>query len=102
VPVHLPDREQVLKRLVSNSEDQGHTMDTTTCPGCGAPAEVVDRTALESTDGPMEHVKIQCVRRHWFLMPTAMLADLTRMTRPTAPAGNAYTGHAGSAWRESS
>jgi len=23
----------------------------------------------------MEHVKLQCVRRHWFLMPTAMLAD---------------------------
>jgi hypothetical protein len=62
-------------------------MDTTTCPECGAPAEVTDRTALESTDGPMEHVKLQCVRRHWFLMPTAMLADLTRATRPaTAPA----------------
>ena len=49
-------------------------MDTTTCPECGAPAEITFRTALESTDGPMEHVKIQCVLRHWFLMPTAMLA----------------------------
>lgn len=49
-------------------------MDTTTCPECGAPAEITFRTALESTGGPMEHVKLQCVRRHWFLMPTALLA----------------------------
>ena len=48
-------------------------MDATTCPECGAPAEVTDRFALESTDGPMEHVRVVCVRRHWFLMTTAML-----------------------------
>ena len=58
-------------------------MDTTTCPECGATAEVTDRWALESTGGPMEHVKIQCVRRHWFLMPTAMLAERKPATRPT-------------------
>jgi hypothetical protein len=62
-------------------------MDMTTCPECGAPAEVTDRTALESTDGPMEHVKILCVRRHWFLMPTAMLADRIPPAQPSsAPA----------------
>jgi hypothetical protein len=63
-------------------------MDTTTCPECGAPAEVTDRTVLESTDGPMEHVKLQCVRRHWFLMPTALLAEPSRPARPAtyAPA----------------
>jgi hypothetical protein len=49
-------------------------MDTTTCPECGAPAEVTDRFALESTDGPIEHVRVQCVRRHWFLCSTASLA----------------------------
>jgi hypothetical protein len=49
-------------------------MDTTTCPECGAPAEVTDRFALESTDGPVEHVRVQCVRRHWFLLSTASLA----------------------------
>jgi hypothetical protein len=59
-------------------------MDTTTCPECGAPAEITFRTALESTGGPMEHVKLQCVRRHWFLMPTAMLAD--RLPPPWPPA----------------
>ena len=48
-------------------------MDATTCPECGAPAEVTDRSVLESTDGPVEHVRVVCVRRHWFLMSTATL-----------------------------
>ena len=34
-------------------------MDTTTCPECGAPAEVTDRSVLESTDGPIEHVRVR-------------------------------------------
>ena len=49
-------------------------MDTTTCPECEAPAEVTERPVLGSTDGFVEHVRMQCVRRHWFLMPTAYLA----------------------------
>lgn len=57
-------------------------MDTTTCPECGAPAEVTDRSALESTGGPVEHVKIVCVRRHWFLMSTASLAAHHRLAAP--------------------
>ena len=48
-------------------------MDTTTCPECGAPAEVTDRFVLESTDGPIEHAKIRCDRGHWFLLPVASL-----------------------------
>jgi hypothetical protein len=39
-------------------------------PGCGAPAEVIDRFTLSSTSGPIEHVKTRCVHRHVFLMPT--------------------------------
>jgi hypothetical protein len=49
-------------------------MDATTCPECGAPAEVTDRFALESTDGPIEHLRLQCAGRHWFLMSTESLA----------------------------
>jgi len=49
-------------------------MDTTTCPECGAPAEVTDRFVLESTDGPIEHVRLQCAGLHWFLMSTESLA----------------------------
>jgi hypothetical protein len=61
-------------------------MDTTTCPDCGAPAEVTDRFALESTDGPIEHMRVQCVLRHWFLMPTASLARYrAAAVRPAVP-----------------
>ena len=48
-------------------------LDTTTCPECGALAEVQWRAVVESTDGPVEHAKIRCVRRHWFLLPVASL-----------------------------
>ena len=67
-------------------------MDMTTCPECGAPAEITQRSALESTSGPVEHVKLRCVRRHWFLMPTFLLAEYhqqrwgTPATRP-GPSG---------------
>jgi hypothetical protein len=36
------------------------------CPECAAPAEVVDRFVLESTDGPIEHAIVLCVLRHRF------------------------------------
>ena len=42
-------------------------------PACGAPAAIERRTVLESTDGPVEHAKVRCVRKHTFLLPTAML-----------------------------
>jgi hypothetical protein len=48
-------------------------MDTTLCPECGALAEVQWREVFESTDGPVEHAKIVCARRHWFLLPVEHL-----------------------------
>jgi hypothetical protein len=48
-------------------------MDMTLCPECGGLAEVLWREVMESTDGPVEHAKIRCVRRHWFLLPVAHL-----------------------------
>jgi hypothetical protein len=58
-------------------------MDTTTCPACGALAEVVWRAVLESTDGPIEHAKVLCVQRHWFLLPVGSLqASAHAPTRP--------------------
>ena len=33
---------------------------------CGLPAEVGDRYAAESTDGPLECVKVRCPRGHRF------------------------------------
>jgi hypothetical protein len=43
------------------------------CPECGALAEIEWSDMLDSTDGPIEHAKIVCARRHWFLMPTERL-----------------------------
>ncbi len=36
---------------------------------CGLPAEVEDRYAVTSTDGPLESVRIRCPRGHWFNGP---------------------------------
>ena len=41
----------------------------THCPDCGLPAEVVSRTALPSTDGPIDHIKTLCITGHWFFSP---------------------------------
>ena len=46
------------------------------CPECGLPAEVQHRTILQSTDGPVEHVKTRCVTGHWFFMEAAALRPL--------------------------
>lgn len=43
------------------------------CPECGLPAEVEWRTSVGSTGGPMEHLKIRCVDRHWFLLPAHLV-----------------------------
>ena len=58
-------------------------MDYTTCPehGCALPAEVVDRHVLESTDGPVEHIRSACVVGHRFLMPVGMLPTAARARR---------------------
>jgi hypothetical protein len=45
---------------------QDCTLDIIACPECGAPAEVVDRFALDSTDGPIEHLTVLCILRHRF------------------------------------
>jgi hypothetical protein len=36
------------------------------CPECDLPAQIVDRFTLQSTDGPIDHVKIACFGGHWF------------------------------------
>ena len=51
-------------------------LDLVVCPECSAPAEVVDRFALPSTDGPVEHVKVACLARHWFLLPATSLPQM--------------------------
>jgi hypothetical protein len=42
------------------------------CPTCGLPAEVTDRFTLGGAPGPIDHVKVVCVRRHWYTLPVDM------------------------------
>jgi hypothetical protein len=53
-------------------------------PECLAPAQVLDRFTLASTDGPVEHVKTMCLAGHGFT-PTAE----TVAAWPVAPAPRA-------------
>jgi hypothetical protein len=63
-------------------------MDLTVCPECNELAEVQWRAVMESTDGPVEHAKVVCVRRHWFLLPVSHLVRPAPSTTPQSrPAG---------------
>lgn len=67
--------------------DEG-TLQLTRCPGCGGHAEIERRTVLESTDGPIEHLRLRCVRRHWFVVPAAMLETDRRSAPRRRTAGD--------------
>ncbi len=43
------------------------------CPTCGLPAEVTDRFTLDGVPEPVDHVKVVCVRRHWYTLPLDMV-----------------------------
>jgi hypothetical protein len=53
-------------------------------PSCPAPAEATDRVTLESTDGPIEHIKTLCLNGHRFFMPTDRAQWPQRGTRKPA------------------
>ena len=56
-------------------------IDLTVCPECGQPAEVLWRTVLDSTDGPIEHAKVLCVRAHGFFLPVESLPEVPEPAR---------------------
>jgi len=49
------------------------------CPECGAPAQITERFSLDSTDGPIEHLKTGCVNNHW-LTPRVETVDQQLLT----------------------
>ena len=59
--------------------------DTILCTQCGASARISERFRLDSTAGPVEHVKIGCERGHWFT-PTVDSLDLQPATAAASPA----------------
>ena len=42
--------------------------DTIPSPQCGDPARITERFWLDSTDGPVEHLKTGCLSKHWFTL----------------------------------
>lgn len=50
-------------------------LDLTPCPApdCGLDATIRERTVLESSDGPVEHLRTDCADGHFFVMPVDML-----------------------------
>jgi hypothetical protein len=51
------------------SAEVGTLVEIVDCPSCALPAEVEDSSMLDSTDGPIEHLKVRCVADHRFLLP---------------------------------
>jgi hypothetical protein len=43
-------------------------MSAVSCPECGAAAEITERFALASTDGPVAHVALSCTGGHHYRM----------------------------------
>jgi hypothetical protein len=50
-----------------------HEGDLVGCPECGNPAIVEWTANVGSTDGHIEHLKIRCVQRHWYLLPAYLV-----------------------------
>ena len=45
------------------------------CPVCRSPVAYLDRFVLDSTDGPIEHARTQCLHGHLFCGPVALICD---------------------------
>jgi hypothetical protein len=74
-----PDQEHVMTEIADHNthpavRPAAKELELVACPECGHPAEVEWRDGLASTHGTIEHLKIRCVNRHWFLMPAEMLS----------------------------
>jgi hypothetical protein len=57
---------------------------TIPCPQCGASARISERFWLNSTAGPVEHLKIGCVNNHWLTPPAETVAGAQPDLAPAA------------------
>lgn len=70
---HQATLEKPLARIV-NRAPRAPGREVVACPECHRMAEVVDRFDLESTDGPVPHVRLRCEQgRHHLMMPVDSL-----------------------------
>jgi hypothetical protein len=44
------------------------------CPDCGAVASI----EWTSTFGRVQHAKVRCIHRHWFLLPVDLVTEYPR------------------------
>jgi hypothetical protein len=91
-PIRTVDATRTLheKEGATMHNDYTRGPDLVGCPACAAPAEVVDRYALESTDGPIEHATVVCALRHRF---TVLVERLATPTVESEPERRASTPH---------
>ena len=54
------------------------------CPQCGAPAQITERFHLDSTAGPVEHLRTGCVDNHWLTPLAETLAGARPIPTPAA------------------
>jgi hypothetical protein len=59
---------------------------TIPCPQCGASAQISERFWLDSTAGPVEHLKIGCVNNHWLTPLAETIASAQPELTPAAAA----------------
>ena len=57
------------------------------CPECAVPAEITERFSLPSTDGPVDHIVLDCAASHHFRMPADMLRTWPRRSSGQLPGG---------------
>lgn len=63
------------KKIHNTADDADQHLEIVTCPECSTVATLQWGDRLESTDGPVDHVRITCINRHWFLMPADTLNE---------------------------
>ena len=66
------------ENIHNTADDPTPYIDLVACPECTMTAAVQGSDRLESTDGPVEHVRVTCVNRHWFVMPADTLTQRRR------------------------
>ena len=55
------------------------------CPGCGVPAEIIERFGLPSTDGLVDHIVVHCAAGHHFRMAADRLPAQQPQAAATSP-----------------